>query len=136
MTPIRDSILKLLRSPGIDSKESIPPAYVAWRPVPIPIWLVPNLPSRLSRETQRKLANSSCPMGSGSSHRFSPEFSWLTIFCSPWAEPIRLNFILKRQLHTCVPTCLHLYIQKKSSSARIYRLSFREKKTETLVFHY
>ncbi len=26
-----DSILKLLRSPGIDFKESIPPAYLAWR---------------------------------------------------------------------------------------------------------
>jgi hypothetical protein len=26
-----DGIFKLLRSPGIDSKESIPPAYVAWR---------------------------------------------------------------------------------------------------------
>jgi hypothetical protein len=24
-------IFKLLRSPGIDSKESIPPAYVVWR---------------------------------------------------------------------------------------------------------
>jgi hypothetical protein len=27
----RVRIFKLLRSPGIDSKESIPPAYVAWR---------------------------------------------------------------------------------------------------------
>jgi hypothetical protein len=27
----RAGILKLLRSPGIDSKESIPPAFVAWR---------------------------------------------------------------------------------------------------------
>jgi hypothetical protein len=27
----RDGIFKLLRSPGINSKESIPPAYVAWR---------------------------------------------------------------------------------------------------------
>ncbi len=27
----RYGIFKLLRSPGIDSKESIPPAYVAWR---------------------------------------------------------------------------------------------------------
>ncbi len=26
-----DDIFKLLRSLGIDSKESIPPAYVAWR---------------------------------------------------------------------------------------------------------
>jgi hypothetical protein len=26
-----DGIFKLLRSPGIDSKESIPPAYEAWR---------------------------------------------------------------------------------------------------------
>jgi hypothetical protein len=29
--PIGASICKCLRSPGIDSKESIPPAYVAWR---------------------------------------------------------------------------------------------------------
>ncbi len=29
--PTRARIFKLLRSPGIDSKESIPPAYVAWR---------------------------------------------------------------------------------------------------------
>ncbi len=28
---IRDGIFKLLRSPGIDSKESALPAYVAWR---------------------------------------------------------------------------------------------------------
>jgi hypothetical protein len=27
----RDGNFKLLRSPGIDSKESIPAAYVAWR---------------------------------------------------------------------------------------------------------
>ncbi len=27
----RDGIFKLLRSPGIESKESIPPAYVTWR---------------------------------------------------------------------------------------------------------
>ncbi len=30
-TVIWDGIVKRLRSPGIDSKESIPPAYVAWR---------------------------------------------------------------------------------------------------------
>jgi hypothetical protein len=28
---IRDGIFKLLRSPGIDSKEPILPAYVAWQ---------------------------------------------------------------------------------------------------------
>ncbi len=28
---IRDGPFKLLRSPGIDSKKSIPPVYVAWR---------------------------------------------------------------------------------------------------------
>ncbi len=27
----RDGILKLLRSPGIDSKKSMRPAYVAWK---------------------------------------------------------------------------------------------------------
>jgi hypothetical protein len=27
----RDGIFKLLRSPGIDSKDLIPPAYVVWR---------------------------------------------------------------------------------------------------------
>jgi hypothetical protein len=31
---IRDGIFKLSRSPGIDSKESIPPAYVAWESIP------------------------------------------------------------------------------------------------------
>ncbi len=31
MTQLRDGIFKLLRIPGIDSKESIWPAYVAWR---------------------------------------------------------------------------------------------------------
>jgi hypothetical protein len=29
--PSRARIFKLLRAPGIDSKESIPPIYVAWR---------------------------------------------------------------------------------------------------------
>jgi hypothetical protein len=29
--PARDGIFELLRSPGIDSKESTPPANVAWR---------------------------------------------------------------------------------------------------------
>jgi hypothetical protein len=29
----REGIFKLLRIPGIDSKESIPPAYVDWRTV-------------------------------------------------------------------------------------------------------
>jgi hypothetical protein len=28
---VKDGIFKLLKSPGIDSKESIPPAYVSWR---------------------------------------------------------------------------------------------------------
>jgi hypothetical protein len=28
---LRDGIFKLFRIPGIDSKESIPPAFVAWR---------------------------------------------------------------------------------------------------------
>jgi hypothetical protein len=28
---VRDGIFKLLRSPGINFKESIPPAYVSWR---------------------------------------------------------------------------------------------------------
>jgi hypothetical protein len=30
-TPIRARICKLLRRPGIDSEDSIPPAYVEWR---------------------------------------------------------------------------------------------------------
>jgi hypothetical protein len=37
----RDGILKLLRSPGIDSKEAIPPAHVAWRAGPTTIFIVP-----------------------------------------------------------------------------------------------
>jgi hypothetical protein len=32
----RDGIFKLLRSPGIDFNESIPPAYVVWRAGPVP----------------------------------------------------------------------------------------------------
>jgi hypothetical protein len=32
----RGGILKLLRIPEIDSKESIPPAYIDWRPVQKP----------------------------------------------------------------------------------------------------
>ncbi len=28
----RDGIFTLLRSPGIDSNDTIPPAYVTWRP--------------------------------------------------------------------------------------------------------
>jgi len=36
----RAGILKLLRSPGIDSKESIPPAYVAWRAGTITLFLL------------------------------------------------------------------------------------------------
>jgi hypothetical protein len=36
----RDGIFKLLRSPGIDSKESIPPAYVAWRAVKTSLFLI------------------------------------------------------------------------------------------------
>jgi hypothetical protein len=31
LPPPREGILKLLWSPGIESKESIPPAYIAWR---------------------------------------------------------------------------------------------------------
>jgi hypothetical protein len=43
----RDGILKLFRSPGIDSKESIPLAYVAGSPVREPYsYLVPS-PHRL-----------------------------------------------------------------------------------------
>jgi hypothetical protein len=33
-------IFKLLRGPGIDSKESIPPAYVAWRAGTITLFLL------------------------------------------------------------------------------------------------
>jgi|LakMenEpi03Aug12_release.lakeMendotaPanAssembly.Ray.scaffolds.fasta_scaffold2698716_1 hypothetical protein len=36
----RDCIFKLLRSPGIDSKESTPPAYVAWRAGTIILFLL------------------------------------------------------------------------------------------------
>ncbi len=41
---IRDGIFKLLRSPGIDSKESIPPAYVAWRVDTTTIFLLGSYP--------------------------------------------------------------------------------------------
>ena len=36
----RAQIFKLLRRPGIDSKESITPAYVAWRPGTITLFLL------------------------------------------------------------------------------------------------
>ncbi len=36
----RDRIFKRLRSPGIDSKELIPPAYVAWRAGTITLFLL------------------------------------------------------------------------------------------------
>ena len=39
--PIRAIIFKRLWSPGIDSKESIPPAYVAWRAGTTTLFLVP-----------------------------------------------------------------------------------------------
>ncbi len=38
--PAKDSIFKLLRTPGIDSKESIPPAYLARRDVTTTIFLL------------------------------------------------------------------------------------------------
>ncbi len=37
---IRDGIFTLLGSPGFDSKESIPPAYVAWRAGTITLFLI------------------------------------------------------------------------------------------------
>jgi hypothetical protein len=40
----RDGIFKLLRSPGIDSKESIPPAYVAWRASTTTLFLLGSKP--------------------------------------------------------------------------------------------
>jgi hypothetical protein len=36
---LRARICKILRSPGIDSKESIPPAYVAWRAGPTTLFV-------------------------------------------------------------------------------------------------
>jgi hypothetical protein len=36
----RARIIKFLRSPGIDSKESFPPAYVAWRAGTITLFLL------------------------------------------------------------------------------------------------
>jgi hypothetical protein len=42
---VKDGIFKLLRSPGNDSKESIPPAYVSWRAGTTPYsFSVPNPP--------------------------------------------------------------------------------------------
>ncbi len=51
---VRARISKRSRSPGIDSKESIPPAYVAWRASPsnrvvVPAWeSIPELLKRLT----------------------------------------------------------------------------------------
>jgi hypothetical protein len=48
--PARDGIFKLLRSPGIGSKESIPPAYIAWRAGTATLFLlVSNAPIDCSR---------------------------------------------------------------------------------------
>ncbi len=40
----RDGIFELLSSPGIDSKESIPPAYVAWRAGTTTLYLLGSQP--------------------------------------------------------------------------------------------
>jgi hypothetical protein len=42
---VRDGIFKLLMSPGFDSKESIPPAYVAWRADTTILFLLDSKPS-------------------------------------------------------------------------------------------
>jgi hypothetical protein len=42
---VRDGIFKLLMSPGFDSKESIPPAYVAWRAGTTFLFLLDSQPS-------------------------------------------------------------------------------------------
>ena len=43
----RDGIFKLLKSPGIDSKKSIPPAYVAWRVGKITLFLLGSQPPQI-----------------------------------------------------------------------------------------
>ncbi len=62
---IRARIFKLLRSPEIDSKESIPPAYVAWRAGSKTLFLlaVPALidcskiPAQISKLSNHKVEN-------------------------------------------------------------------------------
>jgi hypothetical protein len=45
---IRDGgIIKLLRRPEIDSKESIPPAYIAWRAGMITVFLLGSQPPKI-----------------------------------------------------------------------------------------
>ncbi len=53
----RARIFKLLRGPGIDSKESIPPAYIAWRAgtTTLFLYLVPS-PLRLFKNSNTVLA--------------------------------------------------------------------------------
>ncbi len=46
-TTLRARICERLRRPGIDSKEPIPPAYVAWRPGTLTLFVV--RPDKLQR---------------------------------------------------------------------------------------
>ncbi len=45
--PARARIFKLVRSPEIDSKESIPPAYVAWRAGTTALFLLGSYPPQI-----------------------------------------------------------------------------------------
>jgi hypothetical protein len=49
---IRVRIFKLLRTPGIDSKESIPPAYVAWRAGTITLFILGSFTNSSSGEIE------------------------------------------------------------------------------------
>ncbi len=53
--PARGGIYKLLRSPGIDSKEQIPPAYVAWRAGTATLFLLGSWPPKIVLKFQLRL---------------------------------------------------------------------------------
>jgi hypothetical protein len=46
-TPTRARIFKLVRRPEVDSKESIPPAYVAWRASTTTLFLLGSYPPQI-----------------------------------------------------------------------------------------
>jgi hypothetical protein len=53
--PARCGIFKLLRGPGIDLKESIPPAYVAWQAGTTSLFLLGTLPPLIVLKFQHRL---------------------------------------------------------------------------------
>ena len=132
-TAARARIVKLLRRPGINSKESIQPAYVTWWACTITLFLLGSDPRRLFKNSSTELMEE---INVKTTTLCCCRFSWLewllTISASPW-ETIERDgpgWLLKlRQMGTqWVPTffVLHrtrLYCCKLGrQSCRIARL--------------